>query len=128
MRTKVAALWAVAVLCVASVVALAVPSQAEQISISALTDYQVVTESESYLLGTDNLDDITAQCPTGLHVIGGGALPLSHNSSTPSHWIGVDYSGPSNSNTAWVAGWALHNAGSGITVDATVYAICANTD
>lgn len=124
MISRAKAAWVVAGLGVASVIAAAIPSQAQQITVSALTDYTVVSDSVTYQ-GFD--ETFSVDCPAGLHVIGGGASSATVGGS-PTTTFALQNSAPTATGTGWDARWRNFGGSQGPQVVLTVTAICANTD
>lgn len=96
-----------------------VPSMATPINHSFVTGYESVDESTTVV--SVNSVVLTATCPEGLHVLGGGGT-----SSTDVGQFAMRSSNASASDTAWTVRW--HSSGSQADGSFTVTALCANTD
>lgn len=96
----------------------AVPSNATPINHSFVTGY--VSVDEVSVVVSQNSKTLTAECPEGLHVLGGGG-----NTTNVSQFA-IHASYPSSDDTAWTVRW--QSPGGQADGTFTVTALCGNTD
>lgn len=99
----------------------AVPSSATRIEQSFVTDY--ISVDEVAPVTSQSLASVTATCPTGLHVLGGGGS----YTMTGTEQFAVLSSRASSSGTAWTVRWRTFSS-SQESATFTVTAHCANTN